>query len=97
MARYFFDLVDGVKLDRDDVGLEFYRLSDVRAAAADALADIVRELLPDGPRRHLVIQVRDANGSYIHECRFDFSAQDTQDASEHSVNGHRHAGSKARI
>jgi hypothetical protein len=74
MTRYFFDLVDGKQIDRDDVGLEFANLADARVAAADALGDVTREALPDGARRHLVMKVRDTAGNYIYECSVDFSA-----------------------
>ncbi|WP_404861876.1 DUF6894 family protein [Georhizobium sp. MAB10] len=78
MARYFFDLVDGGKTDKDDVGLEFEHLADARAAAADALGDVTREVLPNGARRHLVMKVRDIAGNYVHECSVDFNASDAR-------------------
>jgi hypothetical protein len=74
MARYFFDLVDGTKVDRDHIGLEFQDLAEAREAAADALGDVTREVLPDGARRHLVMKVRDTAGNYVHECSVDFNA-----------------------
>jgi hypothetical protein len=74
MTRYFFDLVDGTKVDRDDIGLDFEDLADARVAAADALGDVTREVLPDGARRHLVMKVRDTAGNYVHECSVDFNA-----------------------
>jgi hypothetical protein len=78
MARYYFDLVDGAKVDRDDIGLEFEDLAEARVAAADALGDVTREVLPDGARRHLVMKVRDTTGNYVHECSVDFSAGATR-------------------
>jgi hypothetical protein len=74
MVRYFFDLVDGAKVQRDDIGLEFQDLADARAAAANVLGDVTRELLPGGARRHLVMKVRDTAGNYVHECSADFNA-----------------------
>lgn len=79
MARYFFDLVDGMKVDRDDIGLEFESLANARDAAADALGDLTREVLPDGSHRHLVMKVRDSGGTYVHQCTVDFNAEDVRE------------------
>lgn len=78
MARYFFDLLDGVRVDRDETGIECQDIADARAAAADALGDLTREALPDGSRIHFIMKVRDPSDRYVHQCAINFTADDIE-------------------
>lgn len=85
MARYFFDVVDGTHIDRDDQGLQLADLAGARVAAMDAIGDITREILPDGSRCHVVVKVRDEEGSYVYECTVDFQGADCRASDDNSI------------
>ncbi len=61
MPRYFFDTRDGDRLERDDDGLDLESSEQARQEAERALADLARDVLPDGDMRELEIEVRDEN------------------------------------
>jgi hypothetical protein len=42
MARYYFDLFDGLKIDRDDIGFDCADLAAARDAAVEALGEVTR-------------------------------------------------------
>lgn len=65
MSRYFFDLHDGHEFTRDDDGMICESLKDLSYQAVDVLPDVVREELPDGPRRTFSVKVRDEAGDYV--------------------------------
>ena len=75
MPRYFFDVFDGDKLLRDEIGIELAGLEDVRTAAIEALPDIARDVLPDGDRRLFSVQVRDAENRVVFKASLDFKAE----------------------
>jgi uncharacterized protein DUF6894 len=51
MSRYFFDIHDGHDFTSDEVGTVCNTLKELSYQAVDVLPDILREELPDGPRR----------------------------------------------
>jgi hypothetical protein len=63
MPRYFFDLIDGIKVAVDDVGI---CLSDIQAAqeeAARSIADVARDgMLRRDAIAHISIEVRSDDG-----------------------------------
>lgn len=65
MSRYFFDIHDGHDFTSDEDGLLCGTLRDLSYQAVDVLPDIVREELPDGPRRTFSVKARDESGSYV--------------------------------
>ena len=65
MARYFFDIHDGHDFTSDEDGIVCETLKDLSYQAVDVLPDIVREALPDGPRRTFSVKVRDDGGQYV--------------------------------
>jgi hypothetical protein len=65
MPLFFFDIHDGNELTRDDSGVECASLAEVSDKAIDALPDIAREELPNGPRRTFLVKVRDDAGRYV--------------------------------
>ncbi len=54
--RYFFDSFDGEEWTGDNVGVEAVDFEAARELAQSALADMVRDVLPNG--RHLDMAVR---------------------------------------
>ena len=65
MSRYFFDIHDGHDFARDEEGNLCDTLKELSFRAVDVLPDIVREELPDGPRRTFSIKARDETGAYV--------------------------------
>jgi hypothetical protein len=70
---FFFDTRDNGIFVEDDVGLEFPGLEDVKVAAAKALAEIAREVIPGTMKRELAVEVRDAWGPVL-AARMTFEA-----------------------
>ncbi|HEV7318804.1 MAG TPA: hypothetical protein VGO04_09370 [Ensifer sp.] len=68
MPLYFIDSSDGERSDEDDTGLELTSDDGARRAALDALADMVREVLPDGDIRVFSVHVRSADGSSVYHA-----------------------------
>ena len=60
---YLFDTFDGEVWDHDTTGAESLDLEAAREMAQSALADMVRDALPNGP--HMDIAVRIRNGEEI--------------------------------
>ena len=65
MSRYFFDVHDGHDFTRDDDGVLCGTLRELSFQAVDVLPDIVREELPNGPRRTFSVKARDDTGAYV--------------------------------
>ncbi|VVT34335.1 conserved hypothetical protein [Rhizobium sp. EC-SD404] len=84
MPRYYFDVVDGTQLDRDDQGIDYRDIAEARIAAMDGLGDITREILPDGSRRSVVVKVRDEAGNYVYACKIDFRGAECKDLTSSS-------------
>lgn len=59
MPRYYFDIRDGESFIPDDEGLEFPSLEEARKHAAIALADMARDIMPNGTKHEIAIEVRD--------------------------------------
>lgn len=62
MPRFYFDVLDGDSLARDDTGLEFPSLDAAEDEAARAIADIGRDTLPKRGGSELCVRVRDSSG-----------------------------------
>lgn len=72
MARYFFDLINGHGLERDDEGIELSSSDKVREHVARILTDIAREEMPDANKASIRVNVRDDTdfGVYFGELVF---------------------------
>jgi len=66
--RYYFDIDSGQRAIRDQIGSEFARPEDVRAAAIRVLPDIARDEWPDGDCPVMIVKVRDQKGSYVFQA-----------------------------
>ena len=82
MPRYFFDVFDGRKLIRDEIGIELASLEDVRIAAIEALPDIARDELPDGDQRLFWVEARDGQNRAVFKASLDFKAEWSADPRE---------------
>jgi hypothetical protein len=65
MALYFFDTRDNDDFIEDDAGLEYPDLEAVKVAAAKALAELARDVIPGSLRRKLTVEVRDEQGPVL--------------------------------
>ena len=59
MPRFFFDVRDGELFIEDEEGLELSGLEEAREHAALALADMAKDVLPNGMKHEMAIEVRD--------------------------------------
>jgi hypothetical protein len=75
MPRFFFDVMDGRDLNRDEIGLELDDLDRVRSEAIDALPDIARAELPDGDRAEFAVYARDESGRVVFKATLNFTAE----------------------
>ncbi len=65
MPRYFFDTHDGETLSGDQAGVECDGVEAARIEAQNALADLVRDVTPDGKQRTIALRVRDETGRTV--------------------------------
>jgi hypothetical protein len=65
MPRYYFDTHDGEALVEDDTGQELGGVEAACIVAQEALSDMVRDVLPDGNQRTIVVRVRDETGKTV--------------------------------
>ena len=59
MPRYYFDVVSGEGVDRDETGVDLRTADDVRKQVAHILTDIAREELPGQNETSFAVKVRD--------------------------------------
>lgn len=65
MPKFFFDTFDGDRDSVDSDGLDCASRRVVQDRAIDALPDMAREILPDGPNRTFRVEVRDDSGNVV--------------------------------
>jgi hypothetical protein len=65
LPRYYFDTFDGRLPSSDSEGIECASRQEIQHAAVDALPDMAREFLPDGPNRLFRVDVRDSGGKVL--------------------------------
>ena len=65
MARYYFDILDGAQVMRDDEGAEFDSLDAAVQAAARSAAEIGQGRLARGETSDVVVEVRDERSQRV--------------------------------
>src|SRR5215204_75890 len=65
MPRFHFDIHDGARFTMDETGEELDGLQAAREQAARRLEELAREILRDGDRRDVVIEVKDEVGQRV--------------------------------
>jgi hypothetical protein len=65
MPRFFFDTDDGSRFLTDRQGQEVESVEAAKALAQVALADMVKDTLPDGDRRTFTVSIRDEAGQIV--------------------------------
>ena len=56
MPRFYFDVRDGDKLDLDDEGLEFASTHEARVEASRALAEMIKDAMPNGWHKAMALR-----------------------------------------
>ena len=68
MARYFFDIDDGSRPVRDEVGLDLDGRGEVLRAGRLILLDLAQAARVAGQERSFTVSVRDGRGASIHRA-----------------------------
>jgi hypothetical protein len=75
MPLFYFDVRDGDKFIRDEEGLEYPDLQGARDAAARALADMAKDVLPGPVMREMGVEVRDSEKKPLLRAALRFEIQ----------------------
>lgn len=75
MPRYFFDINDHVKQDRDDVGQDLPNLEAARDAAIEVLRDIACDVSPDGDWREITSSVRTDQDGVVFRAKLSLTTE----------------------
>ena len=78
MPCYYFDIHDGAQFARDETGVELDGINAARQEAARALGELAREILPDGNRREVVIEVKGETGQRVLVAKLSVSIETTE-------------------
>lgn len=74
MPRYFFDIHDTGKVEKDDMGTEFATPEEACDAAMQFLPDVAREKMPKSDNQHLfAVLVTDEGGRPIYFATLSFA------------------------
>jgi hypothetical protein len=78
MPRFHFDIHDGARFTMDETGEELDGLQAAREQAARRLEELAREILRDGDRRDVVIEVKDEVGQRVLIAKLSVSIEATE-------------------
>jgi hypothetical protein len=65
MPRFFFDIHDSEDFTPDYIGMELEGLEAAKAEAKRALLDMLKDTMPDGDRRDVTVDVKNAAGQIV--------------------------------
>lgn len=75
MPRYYFDTFDGSSSSTDNDGVDCSTRKEIQDAAVDALPDMAREILPDGPNRIFRVDVRGAGDRVLFRASLELKSE----------------------
>jgi len=75
MPRFYFDVRDGEQFFPDSVGLELSGIEEAREHAALALADMAKDVLPNGTKHEMAIEVRDESKEALLQTTLNFEVK----------------------
>jgi len=75
LPTFYFDTFDGVHTNADSEGIECSSRQIVQDQAIDALPDMARELLPDGPNRMFRVDVRNEGGEVVFHATLELQSR----------------------
>ncbi|MBW6421645.1 hypothetical protein KX729_09350 [Rhizobium sp. XQZ8] len=67
MTRFFFDVINGHGLERDEIGIEMDRPDQIRREVSRILTDIAKEEMPTDDATRIRVAVRDVTGKPVYE------------------------------
>jgi hypothetical protein len=79
MTRYYFDTFDGDHTSVDEDGIDCATGQEIQDRAIDALPDLARDELPNGPERLFWVKVRNEAGELIFEATLALASRWFQD------------------
>ena len=82
MPRFFFDIIDGASLARDDFGIELDDLDEARDQAVAILPDLARDALPDGDVHDFTCEVRNEAGRIVFRAKLMLRAGPVDEAGD---------------
>jgi len=74
LPKFYFDTFDGDQTAIDADGIDCASRQMVQDRAVDALPDMARELLPDGPNRTFRVDVRDDSGDIVFRATLELNS-----------------------
>lgn len=75
VARYYFDTFDGDRSSADSEGIECSEREQVQYQAVNALPDMARESLPNGPNRMFRVEVREPEGKIVFRATLELKSE----------------------
>ena len=75
MPRFYFDVRDGESFTRDDDGVEFAGSHEARVDASKALAEMIKDVMPNGTHKAMAIEVRGANHEPLFKVQIVFEVE----------------------
>jgi hypothetical protein len=75
MPRFFFNTHDGKRSFSDKAGLELESLEAAKAVARAALADMVRDAVPDDNQRTFIVSIMDETGQLLVRTRLSLTSE----------------------
>lgn len=87
MAKYYFDTYDGDHTSVDEDGIDCSSGQEIQDCAIDALPDLAREELPNGPERLFWVKVRDEAGDLVFEATLSLASRWFREPSEVPAEG----------
>jgi hypothetical protein len=75
LARYYFDTFDGDNANADSEGIECSEREQVQYQAVNALPDMARESLPNGPNRMFRVEVREPAGKVVFRATLELKSE----------------------
>jgi hypothetical protein len=72
VPRFYFDVRDGDRFTPDKEGLDLSSVVEARTDASRALAQMVKDVMPDGDCREMAIEVRGEDKSFLFKVQMTF-------------------------
>ena len=75
MPRFYFDVRNGDRFTQDRDGLDLPDLREARKDASQALAEMVKDAMPDGDHRTMAIEVRGEDKRPLFKVQITFEVE----------------------
>jgi hypothetical protein len=75
VPRFYFDVRDGASFTPDDEGLKFPGTHQARVEASRALAEMIKDSMPNGSHKQMAIEVRGENRKPLLKVQITFEVE----------------------